>query len=203
MKGEISIWLFVAGVVFVPLCVFAIIKWHENKYQALPVLGPPNNTVRAFTVVDQHGNKVTEKSWDNKIVVANFFFTHCPVVCPKMVRQLKRVQTFAGKDILISSFSVVPERDSMQVLKKYAKKHDIAHNWLLLTGNKKDIYLLARKDLLVLATDGDGGADDFIHSDNLILIDTQKRIRGFYKGTNENEVNQLINDIKKLSKEVK
>jgi protein SCO1/2 len=203
MKQRFSIWLFVAVVIILPAAVFAIVKWHENHYVQPPVLGKPGHKVGEFTMWDQHGNLVTERAWDNKVVVANFFFTHCPVVCPKMMRQMKRVQSYARKQILISSFTVDPERDTIEVLKKYADKHDIAHNWQLLTGSKKDIYLLARKDFLVMATDGDGGPDDFIHSDNLVLIDTKKRIRGFYKGTNESEVNRLINDIKKLDDELK
>jgi protein SCO1 len=203
MKQKLSIWLFVAGVIIIPVAVFAIVKWHENRYMDLPVFGEPGHQVGEFTLKNHHGDVVTEKAWDNKIVVVNFFFSHCPVVCPKMMRQVKRVQAYAGKKIVICSFTVDPERDSVAVLKRYADKHDIAHNWQLLTGSKKDIYLLARKDFLVIATDGDGGSDDFIHSDNLVLIDTKKRIRGFYKGTNEREVNRLILDIKKLNSELK
>jgi protein SCO1/2 len=118
-----------------------------------------------------------------------------------MMTQLKRVQASVERDIQIMSFSVDPERDSVPVLKKYDGKHNISKNWLLLTGNKREIYRLARNEMLVIATDGDGGPDDFIHSDNLLLVDRKRQLRGFYKGTDERQVNQLIEDINKLSKE--
>jgi protein SCO1/2 len=117
-----------------------------------------------------------------------------------MMYQLKRVQAYGGKNILLCSFTVDPERDSSTRLADYAKLMGIRNNWLLLTGEKKELYRFARKDLLVVATDGDGGPADFIHSDNLVLIDAHKKIRGYYQGTDENQVNQLIRDIQKLNK---
>jgi protein SCO1/2 len=194
-------WLFVVAIISVPAGMWAVVKWHQQNHEPLPVLGQPSHRVGAFSVIDQNGNHFNERSLNDKVVVANFFFTHCPVVCPKMIRQLKRVQSYSDPNILIASFSVDPERDSVALLKKYAEKHELRQNWLLLTGNKREIYRLARKDFLLLATDGDGGPDDYIHSDNLVLIDAQKRIRGFYKGTDEREVNQLIRDIQKLHQE--
>ena len=113
--------------------------------------------------------------------------------------QLKRVQAYGDKNLVINSFSVDPERDSTGQLKIYSARLGAGNNWSLLTGDKKELYRFARKELLISATDGDGGPDDFIHSDNLVLIDKQKRIRGFYRGTDKDDVDRLIQDIKKLS----
>jgi protein SCO1/2 len=120
-----------------------------------------------------------------------------------MTNNLKRVQAYADvKDLHIASFSVDPERDSAQQLQSFIKKFSVKDdNWDFITGDKKELYKLARKSFLIVATDGDGGETDFIHSESLVLIDKQKRIRGYYNGTEEDEVNQLVKDIKKLSKE--
>lgn len=202
MRSKYNMWVFVAVVLLVPFSVFGIVKWYENTYQQLPVLGPTGHTVSNFDLVNQHGSNTTLEEWNGKIIVANYFFTHCPSICPKMIYNLKRVQAYAAiKNLQINSFSVDPERDSVSQLQTYASRFDINGNWNLLTGNKKQLYALARKSFLVVATDGDGGPNDFIHSDKLVLIDMQKRIRGFYDGTDEASVNQLIKDIKKLSKE--
>jgi protein SCO1/2 len=200
-KESIGIWLFVAAVVIIPLSVFGIVKWYENKFDKLPVLGPEKHVVNAFSFKDQYANTYTHNNWKNKIVVANFFFTHCPIVCVKMTNQLKRLQAYGSKNIIINSFTVDPERDTVGKLKSYAERFGISGNWFLLTGDKIELYRFARKDLLITATDGDGGPEDFIHSENLVLIDQQNRIRGFYKGTEENEINRLVQDIKKLEEE--
>lgn len=201
MKQIQTMWLFVAAVVLVPVTVFGVVTWYENHYQKLPILGPEMHTVSDFHFKNQSGKTVTLNDWKNKIVVANFFFSHCSSVCPKMIYQLKRVQAYGDKNILINSFSVDPERDSVGRLKRYAEQFSIHNNWLLLTGDKIALYRFARKDLMIVAADGDGGPDDFIHSENLVLIDPHKRLRGFYKGTDENEVNRLIHDIEKLKAE--
>ena len=197
-----SIWIFVAVIVMVPVTVFGVVKWYENHYTRLPILGPAGHTISDFSLTDQNGQAVSLKSWEGKIVVANYFFTHCPVVCPKMTYQLKRVQAYSKvKDLQLASFSVDPERDSVPNLQAFAKRFDIKKDWQLITGNKQQLYRLARKSFMLVATDGDGGPEDFIHSENLVLIDQQKRIRGFYEGTNEAAVNQLIKDIQRLANE--
>lgn len=203
MIKKYGIWLFVAAVVVIPFTVYGIVKWVEYNYTSLPVLGPQGHTIANFQLVNQHGSTTSLKDWDDKIVIADFFFTHCPVVCPKMTRSLKKVQQqyINDKDLLITSFSVDPGRDTAGQLAWYAKKMDIRDNWLLLTGDKKQIYKLARKSFMVVATDGDGGPDDFIHSELLILIDRKKRIRGFYNGTDQEDVNNLIRDYKRLKRE--
>lgn len=203
MNQRLFIWLFVAAIVAAPVLLFGIVKWHEKEYQQLPILGPEGHTIQNFRFSDQQGNAVTGENWDNRIVVAHLFFTRCPVACPKLIYQVKRVQAYGDKDILICSFSVDPQRDDVAALNAYSRKFDIRHNWSLLTGDKIDIYRFARKNLFIVATDGDGGPEDFIHSERLVLIDAEKRIRGYYKGTDEIEVNRLIHDIKKLKKERK
>lgn len=198
-----SVWLFVAVVVVFPVTVFAVVRWYENTYTALPVIGGDAHKIGDFDFLNHDGGTTSLKDWNDKIVVADFFFTHCPVVCPKMTRSLKNVQgLYAGdKELLLTSFSVDPERDSVDQLKIYAEKMNIQGNWLLLTGDKKEIYKLARKSFLVTATDGDGGPQDFIHSELLVLIDKQGRIRGYYNGTVPSEVENLIRDISRLKKE--
>ena len=198
-----SIWLFVAAVVILPLTVFAVVKWFENTYTPLPVLGGENHRIADFRLTNHDNSLASLKNWDGKIVVADFFFTRCPVICPKMTRSLKNVQALYGGDaeLVFTSFTVDPEADSVQRLQEYAKKMDIRNNWKLVTGNKKEIYKLARKSFLVTATDGDGGPDDFIHSELLILVDKQKRIRGYYNGTVKAEVDDLALDIARLKKE--
>jgi protein SCO1/2 len=204
MKRPLNIWLFLAAVIALPLSVFAVVDWYESSVQKLPVLIGKEHRIANYQLTDENNNLSTTNEWTNKIVVVNFFFTHCPVVCPKMTRNLKQMQAaFDGnKKLLIVSFSVDPERDSAARLKEFAQRFSINEgNWKLLTGSKKEIYCLARKSFQVIATDGDGGPDDFIHSDQLILMDTQKRIRGYYNGTEEKEITQLIKDIKKLEHE--
>ena len=204
MGRKFNIWLFVAVVVVLPLSVYAVVNWYERSVQALPVLISKTHTIADYRLVNQLGKESSIKNWEGKIVVANFFFTHCPYVCPKMTNNLKKVQkaNVGDKNLLFVSFSVDPERDSSEQLQKFARRFNIDEgNWQLLTGSKKEIYRLARKSFQVIATDGDGGENDFIHSDQLVLIDAQKRIRGYYEGTEEKETDQLIKDIKKLENE--
>src|SRR5215203_3805902 len=195
-----GIWIFMAVVVLLPMGVFAIVKWYEHSYTRLPELGPRDHKIANFQLTDQTGSTVSLENWNDKIVVANLFFTHCPSVCPKMIRSLKRVQQVYANDpqLLINSFTVDPERDTVAQLARYASMADIRNNWQLITGSKEDIYKLARKSFLIVATDGDGGPNDFIHSELLVLIDQQKHIRGFYNGTDEGEVTNLLRDIKRL-----
>ncbi len=212
MKKNKTIQLFVTLVFVLPIAAYAVISWYEKKIQQLPVYGPVKevngkkvqSAVGNFAFTNQDGASISSEIWNNKIIVANFFFTHCPVICPKMMQNLKKVQNAFQNDAAfnISSFTVDPEQDSVSQLNKYSQRYNISSSpWQLLTGDKKDIYRFARNDMMIVATDGDGGPTDFIHSDKLVLIDKQKRIRGYYDGTDEKEVNELIHDIKKLKDE--
>ena len=203
MKKNKTIWLFGILVFVIPITAFSLLNIYKGKFTRLPILSKENSSLH-FTLLNQDEKLITADSWKGKIVIADFFFTHCPTICPQMTNSLKKVQqAYAGNDgVLLNSFTVDPERDSSAQLKKYASQFKIDNNnWQLLTGAKKEIYMLARNSFSVVATDGDGGPGDFIHSDKLVLIDTQKRIRGYYDGTSSKEVNQLIIDIKKLQHE--
>ncbi|RYY99705.1 MAG: SCO family protein [Chitinophagaceae bacterium] len=198
-----SSWLFTLAVLLIPFSVYGLVKWYEGRFQRLPVLAPTDDRVAAFVLQNQEGKTVRGASWTGKIVVANFFFTHCPVVCPKMMYGMKRVQAYGKADGLrLASFSVDPERDSVAQLASFAEKRNIrGNNWDLLTGDKRTIYSLARHAFRLTVAEGDGGPTDFIHSEQLVLLDRAGRVRGYFKGTEEPEVNALLRAIEKLSRE--
>lgn len=153
-----------------------------------------------FKLINQNGDSITNDFYKNKIYVADFFFTTCPTICPIMTENMSYIQEQTkNKDIQLVSFSVTPEIDSVQQLKKYAIEKGVDDKkWNLLTGDKKHIYELARKSFLVAKNDGDGGKYDMIHTENFVLIDKEKRIRGFYDGTDEAEMELLLADIQIL-----
>ena len=160
--------------------------------------------IAPFSLTNQNGLIVTEKDYMNKIYVADFFFTTCPSICPKMTENMGLIQENIKTDnqVLLLSFSVTPEIDSVQQLKRYAiQKGVIDSKWNLLTGDKKEIYELARKSYLAVKSNGDGGEHDMIHTENFILVDPEKRIRGFYDGTDTNAMDELLSDIKVLQME--
>ncbi|HUQ96849.1 MAG TPA: SCO family protein [Chitinophagaceae bacterium] len=204
MQRPSTLWWFVAIVLIVPFSIWGGVRFYQSRFQTLPILGESGHVIDDFHLQNQMGHTISRRDWDDKIVVAHYFFTHCPSICPKMMYQLKRVQAYAAiPNVTIASFTVDPEHDSVGRLKAYAAKYELENDWNLLTGDKKILYRLARKSFMVTATDGDGGPDDFIHSEKLVLIDTQKRIRGFYNGTDEADVSQLIKDLQKLAEETR
>ena len=153
-----------------------------------------------FSLINQNGETVTQNKYDNKIYVADFFFTTCQSICPIMTKNMKDIQNKLIKDseILLLSHTVFPEIDSVEVLKKYAVENEIIDSkWDLVTGDKKEIYDLARKSYLA-AKDNSFGDYEMIHTENFVLIDKKKQIRGFYDGTNKEEINRLYKDIKIL-----
>lgn len=161
-------------------------------------------TIAPFSFIDQKGNVVTDKNFENKIYVADYFFCTCKSICPIMSEQMERVATQYkdDDDIRFISHTVNPEYDSVNVLADYAEAHGARYGqWYLVTGNKKELYDLARDSYMLDASEGDGGEDDFIHTQNFALIDKEKHIRGYYDGTNPIEIDQLINDIVLLKKE--
>jgi protein SCO1/2 len=163
-----------------------------------------NHKIASFVLTDQDGKEVTEKDFDDKIYVADFFFVTCQSICPKMTKQMGRVQEefLDDNDIKFISHSVTPELDTVEVLKLYAEKFGVVSGkWHLTTGTKKEIYDLARKSYFAVTTEGDGGTDDFIHTENFVLVDKNNRLRGFYDGTSSKEVDNLIRDIEILKRE--
>ena len=157
--------------------------------------------IKDFSMKNQNGETITQEFYNDKIYVADFFFTTCPTICPIMTENMGYVQEKIknDSDVLLLSFSVTPEIDTVEQLKKYSlEKNVIDSKWNLVTGNKKDIYNLARTSYLFAKTNGDGGKYYMIHTENFVLVDKEKRIRGFYDGTNSKEMDQLLNDIKIL-----
>ncbi len=161
------------------------------------------HTIPSFIFTDQNGTTVTEETIKGKMVVVEYFFSKCMGICPKMRTQLIRVQGHTEKmdDVILLSFTVDPENDTLEVLKEYAKSAGaITNKWHFLTGQKKALYGLARKGFFLGAQEGDKslGEEAFLHSDMFVLIDKEKRIRGYYTGTDKDEVDKLIDDIKLL-----
>ena len=157
--------------------------------------------VADFSLVNQNGETITQEDYRDKIYVADFFFTTCLTICPIMTKNMGEVQEAIKDDpnIMLLSHSVTPQIDTVAQLKRYAlEKGVIDSKWNLVTGNKKQIYELARKSYLAVKNDGDGGPFDMIHTENFILVDKEKRIRGFYDGTDREEIDRLLGDIKIL-----
>jgi protein SCO1/2 len=157
-----------------------------------------------FELIDQRGDTITLDAIKDRIIVADFFFTTCPTICPKMTKNLARVQEAFPHDqrLAILSHSVTPEMDSVPVLDAYARLHGAdPDQWHLLTGDRAQIYALARKSYFACLDEGDGGPQDFVHTENIVLVDPNRRIRGFYDGTSASATDDLIRDISKLMNE--
>lgn len=157
-----------------------------------------------FELVNQNGDTITQDQYHDKIYVADFFFTTCQTICPIMTDHMREIQKkIEGDDeVKLLSHTVTPEIDSVPQLKKYAKRKGVKdEKWNLVTGDKKQIYELARKSYLVVKTNGDGGPYDMIHTENFVLVDKDKQIRGLYDGTNEKEIDRLLGDIEILKSE--
>lgn len=170
------------------------IKQNDTGYHRIP----------EFSFVDQNNEVVNSQRVKNKIYVCEYFFTTCQSICPIMNKKLEQVYaTFKDKeDFMILSHTVDPETDSISVLKAYALSHGVTDKrWLFVTGTKQHLYELARKGYLLNAEEGNGGPEDFIHTQNFALIDKEQHIRGYYDGTDSAEVSHLIRDIKLLYQE--
>jgi len=159
------------------------------------------HTIADFSLTNQNGKTVTQEDYEDKIYVADFFFTTCPSICPIMTKNMAVIQQEIRNDdeVLLLSHSVTPIRDSVPQLKKYAQEKGVLdEKWNLVTGDKKQIYELARKSYFAVLNEGDGGAYDMIHTENFILVDKKRRIRGTYDGTNSEEIQELLHDLKIL-----
>ena len=159
------------------------------------------HTIADFSLTNQNGKTITQKDYEGKIYIADFFFTTCPTICPIMTKNMAGIQEMIKDDdnVLLLSHSVTPVIDSVAQLKKYALEKGVNDaKWNLVTGDKKQIYELARKSYLAVKTDGDGGPFDMIHTENFILVDKERRIRGFYDGTKSEDIGKLMDDLKIL-----
>lgn len=163
------------------------------------------HTIPNFSLTNQEGETVTDQSLNGKIYIADFFFTICPGICPKMTANMGLLQEefMEDEDIMLLSHSVTPVRDSVPVLKAYAEKKGVlADRWHLLTGDRQEIYTLGRKAYFIEEDLGlEREVDEFLHTENFVLIDKNKHIRGIYNGLNKASLRQLIKDVRTLQKE--
>ena len=153
-----------------------------------------------FKLTNQNGKEITQANYKDKIYVADFFFTTCQDICPVMTKNMYQLQEELKNDneILLLSHTVIPEVDTVEQLKEYAIENNVDDSkWNLVTGDKKQIYDLARKSYLAVE-DSNFNEYDMIHTENFMLIDKEKQIRGFYDGTNSEDINRLLKDIEIL-----
>ena len=206
----------------ISVIIVSIIYNKLNVYQPLPVYQPSMvstdlvdstlqyqkkyHKIADFKLTNQNGKTITQEDYKDKIYVADFFFTTCQSICPIMTNHMSIIQDkiMDDNDIMLLSFSVTPKIDSVAQLKRYAVEKGVNDKkWNLVTGDKKQIYELARKSYLAVKTTGNGDEFDMIHTENFMLIDKKKQIRGFYDGTNPDDIDRLLDDIKILKQEYK
>jgi protein SCO1/2 len=195
-----------------PSVLYVILATGETNFIRLPYIGERElaangkdtiyHSVQPFSFINQDGKTITDKNYEGKIYVADYFFTTCQTICPKMATELLRVQekfAYTNGLVQILSHTVNPENDSVPVLKSYSEMiHANNSMWNFVTGDKKQLYDMARYSYLVNAMEGNGGPDDFIHSELFVLVDKEKHIRGIYDGTDIKAVNDLLDDVKVL-----
>lgn len=165
---------------------------HVSKY----------HTIADFSFINQNGKTITQKDYEGKVYVADFFFTTCQTICPKMTSNMAEIQKafLNNPKVMLLSHSVLPDTDSVPVLKQYAiEKGVVDGKWNLVTGNKKEIYGIARKSYLAVKTGSPQELYDMVHTENFILVDTKRRVRGFYDGTKTEDIKRLIEDVKWLA----
>ncbi len=196
----------------------------QPKEKPLPVINPVDvetemvdpemlrvglgHRIGNFSFLNQEGETITQDEVDGKVYVAEYFFTTCGTICPRMNEQMRRIQFefAANDDVRLMSFTVDPDVDTVAQMKRYADDHGAKKGqWHFLTGSKEDLYALARKSFFVLKPAeaqnlGDVGSD-FIHTNNFVLVDREGRIRGYYDGTSKKEVDTLMKDIERLLEE--
>ena len=163
-----------------------------------------DHTIADFELTNQNGEKITNKNYKDKIYVADFFFTRCQTICIAMAYNMSELQNLYKKDteIMFLSHSVTPKIDSVTVLKEYAdRKGVIDGKWNITTGAKTHIYELARKSYFAVLDEGNGDENDFIHTEQFVLVDKEKRIRGYYDGTEKEDMEKLKKDIVLLKEE--
>jgi len=209
------IFLFFFTLIFVPILYFLV-----KPKTVLPVYNPVDVNPRLvddavkhisrdhhigeFHLINQNGDSISGKDFEGKIYIADFFFTRCQTICPIMAINMSQLQEHYkdDEDLKFLSHSVTPVMDSVPVLRAYADKNKaIDGKWEITTGSKKHIYELARKSYFAVLDEGDGGEQDFIHTEQFVLVDKHKQIRGFYDGTDASEMDRIIADIAILKAE--
>ena len=205
---------------FFSLIVFPVIYFMVKPKSQLPVYNPVDvnprlvddavrhisrdHKVGSFNLINQNGMTVTEDDFIDKIYIADFFFTRCQTICPIMTLNMSDLQKYYLDDdeVKFLSHSVTPIMDSVPVLRRYADKNGaVDGKWEITTGDKKEIYSLARRSYFAVLDEGDGGEQDFIHTEQFILIDKKGQIRGFYDGTDKQEMDRIYKDIEILKRE--
>ena len=200
--------------VFLITGIILFVSCKQPTQKQLPIYNPSNfnpelvdpslqnkteyHTVSDFKLINQNGDTITQDDYNNKIYIADFFFTSCRTICPVMTNNIGILQQefLNDIDVMFLSLSVTPDIDNVSVLRNYAtNKGVIDSKWNVTTGNKKHIYELARKSYFAVVEQGDGGLQDFIHTPNFILVDKEKQIRGIYNGTDDMEIQRIIEDI--------
>lgn len=210
------------AIVFGVISIIIIILIYNtlNTYKPLPIYTPARvstelvdstiqhqkkyHKIADFSLINQNGKTITQQDYEDKIYVADFFFTTCQTICPIMTDHMVQIQKEIINDdeVMLLSHSVTPEIDTVAQLKRYAKKKGVIDKkWNLVTGDKKQIYTLARKSYLAVKDNPDAGPYDMVHTENFMLIDKKKQIRGFYDGTKSEDIDRLLADIKHLKKE--
>jgi protein SCO1/2 len=160
--------------------------------------------IAEFSFINQNGKLITQKDYENKVFVADFFFTTCGSICPKMTTNLVEVQKafINNPKVMLLSHSVMPDVDDVKILKQYAIKNGVIDSkWNLVTGDKKAIYTMARKSYLAVKMGKPNELYDMVHTENFVLVDTKMQVRGFYDGTKKEAISQLIEDIHFLCEE--
>lgn len=198
--------------VVLALIILSAVVSCSKKEDRLPYLGRKEvngsdtiyHTIDTYKFVDQDSNFITPATFEGKIYVSDFFFTSCPTICPIMKTQMLRVyeQIENNPDVLLLSHSIDPEYDTVALLKDYAERLGVkSEKWHFVTGNKDEIYRIGQTSYMVTALEDSSEPGGFIHSGAFILVDKEKRVRGLYDGTKEDQVDILIKDIDRLLNE--
>jgi protein SCO1/2 len=201
--------MFVFSAICIPLFMNAL-----TPKKRLPIMNPSDvnvelvdstvqhvskyHTIADFSFTNQNGKTITQKDYKGKVYVADFFFTTCQTICPKMTSNMTEIQKafLNNPKVMLLSHSVLPDTDSVPVLKEYALKNGVVDGkWNLVTGDKKEIYGIARKSYLAVKTGSPDQLYDMVHTENFILVDTKQRVRGFYDGTKTEDITRLIQDV--------
>ncbi|PZV85288.1 protein SCO1/2 [Algoriphagus aquaeductus] len=173
----------------------------DNPFLECSISDSTQHVIPEFSFASQEGSRIGRKEMEGKITIVDFFFTSCPSICPVMSKEMERVNDMFRDEpkVQIFSISIDPEFDTPEILKQYADDHQaIPGKWHFLSGPKEETYRLARCGFVLPALDGNGVPDDFVHSDKFILVDEMGRIRGYYSGTNREDVDLLMLETKVL-----